>query len=103
MARRKGGRARSRATYINIRVRITDPNGMSLANARKLLRRAIITGYVPAGIEIAAVDWQNGEGAHAKSYEYIGDDAIEALIRARAILMKSPEQHRLSIVDADED
>jgi hypothetical protein len=73
---------------------------MRVSEARRLLRRAYITGYVPEGIEIAYIDWRKGTG---KVYTYEGDEALDALMAARAILLSDQTKLRLSIVDMDDE
>lgn len=64
--------------HLKMRVRLTRP--MSERAAIKLIKRAIRTRYIPEGIELAWIDWQKGEGAHAREGEYIGDEAHDALL-----------------------
>lgn len=83
-----------RAMFIKIRIVLREP--MTKRVALTKLRRAIHARRVPAGIDIAGIDWQRGEGFHMRSGSYTGQKAHDALV-SMAKVIDAAQQKRIGI------
>ncbi len=93
---------RAKLPPIHIKVGIIIKRPMSKAEAEKLKNRAIRTGIVPEGIELAYVDWERGKGKKFRSGRYVGEEAHQALLDFRRALRHPRARKRFKKVVEDE-